>query len=306
MEKRIENTISMFKTVQTVCELNMALITPNVGLNTTHTHFEAMFNALLPVAQVQIKNRKGITKDKHEARENLILAVEQATGIIKAHFDSVHNHDIFTSVSVTLSRLRTMRDIQLVPYVQNVIDLLTTHQVVLLPFGVDAAYISNLTDLLTVYNTILSMPTAARNSKSTATLELKNKTRELSVFLQNELDNAMLILKTTQPTFYKTYRNARRIVDNGIRHIETKTGKIKGVVKDQVTNLVISDALIEVINTPTLVVTDELGEFTIANVPPATYSIKVSVGNYDTKTIDNITVTAPDTTELEIKLAPAV
>lgn len=305
MEKRIENSISMFKTVQTVYDLNIALITPNAGLNNTYNQFVTMFNALLPVAQVQIKNRKGITKDKREARENLILALEEATGIIKAHFDSVHNHDIFTSVNVSLSRLRTMRDVQLVPYVQNVIELLTTHQVALAPFGVDAAYITNLIDLLSVYDTILSMPTAARNSKSTATSELNNKTREISLFLQNELDNAMLILKNAQPTFYKTYKNARRIVDNGIRHIETKTGKIMGVVKDEITNQVIPDALIEVINTPTLVITDELGEFTIANVPPATYSLKVSVGNYDTKTVENITVMAPETAQLEIKLTPS-
>lgn len=306
MNKRIENNLSMFKTVQTVCDINLALITPNVGLNNTYTQFNTLMNSVTPIAQVQTTNKKGIAIDKKRARQNLVLAIEVATGIIKAHFDSVQNAEIFLSVNVSFSRLQNMRDSLFVIYAENVIALLNTHQLTLAPFGVDAAFITNITTLLGDYIQIISMPTAARNSISTATAELKMKRTEIANFLNNELDNAMLVLKQSEPTFYFTYRNARKIIDSGIRHKDNTLGKIEGVIKDEVTNQVIADALIEIINTDTLVISNELGAFTIINIPAGTYDIKVSVGNYDNKTIENIVVTAAQTTALDIKLTSMV
>jgi hypothetical protein len=199
-----------------------------------------------------------------------------------------------------------MRDQLFVAHTQIVIDLLTTHQAILAPFGVDAAYIATLTDIMSKFANISTQPTVARNNKSTATLQLKNKVKEVLTFLKNELDNAMLIVKITNPTFYMTYRNARKTIDSGIRHQDIVTGSITGVVKQDETNQVIPNALVEIVGTETMIITNNLGEFTIINIPPNTYTLKVSIGNFEIKMVENVVVAANEDTEIEIKLTPSV
>lgn len=306
MRKNLENSISMFETVKAVCDDNITIINANAGLDDTYKRYLILLSQTEVLAQEQTRNRTGITIDKKKMREKLVLLVEAASGIIKAHFDSASNFDIFTSVNLSLTRLRTMRDQLFVAHTQIVIDLLTTHQAILAPFGVDAAYIATLTDIMSKFANISTQPTVARNNKSTATLQLKNKVKEVLTFLKNELDNAMLIVKITNPTFYMTYRNARKTIDSGIRHQDIVTGSITGVVKQDETNQVIPNALVEIVGTETMIITNNLGEFTIINIPPNTYTLKVSIGNFEIKMVENVVVAANEDTEIEIKLTPSV
>jgi hypothetical protein len=306
MRKNLENSISMFETVKAVCDDNITIISANAGLDDTYKRYLILLSQTELLAQEQTRNRTGITIDKKKMREKLVLLVEAASGIIKAHFDSTSNFNIFTSVNLSLTRLRTMRDQLFVAHTQIVIDLLTTHQAILAPFGVDAAYIATLTDIMSKFAIISTQPTVARNNKSTATLQLKNKVKEVLTFLKNELDNAMLIVKITNPTFYMTYRNARKTIDSGIRHQDIVTGSITGVVKQDETNQVIPNALVEIVGTETMIITNNLGEFTIINIPPNTYTLKVSIGNFEIKMVENVVVAANEDTEIEIKLTPSV
>ncbi|MFN8579347.1 MAG: hypothetical protein U0354_21180, partial [Candidatus Sericytochromatia bacterium] len=66
MRKRIENKMTMFKTVYTLCSQNMAIISSIAGLNNTFTEFVALLAIVIPVAQTQILNNKGITKNKKQ------------------------------------------------------------------------------------------------------------------------------------------------------------------------------------------------------------------------------------------------
>lgn len=306
MRKNLENSISMFKTVKAVCEENITTISANAGLDDTYKRYLLLLDQTETLAKEQTLNRTGITKDKKIVREKLALLVESASGIIKAHSDSINNFDTFTSVNMSLTKLRTMRDQLFVAHTQTVIDILTVQQANLAAFGVDAAYISNLTDMFNKFADISTQPTVARNNKSTATLQLKIKVKEVLIFLKNELDNAMLIVKITNPTFYITYRNARKTIDSGIRHQDIITGSITGVVKQDETNQVIPNALVEIVGTETMIITNNLGEFTIINIPPDTYTLKVSIGNFEIKMVENVVVTANIDTELEIKLKPVV
>lgn len=103
-----------------------------------------------------------------------------------------------------------------------------------------------------------------------------------------------------------TYRNARKTIDSGIRHQDIVTGSITGVVKQDETNQVIPNALVEIVGTETMIITNNLGEFIIINIPPNTYTLKVSIGNFEIKMVENVVVTANIDTELEIKLKPVV
>ncbi len=94
MRKEIENSISMFKTVKAVCDVNIAVINSNVGLNTTYNQYLILLGNTEQLVMEQTLDRTGITLDKKDQRDLLANLVEAASGIIKAFFDSVHNNDI--------------------------------------------------------------------------------------------------------------------------------------------------------------------------------------------------------------------
>jgi hypothetical protein len=71
-------------------------------------------------------------------------------------------------------------------------------------------------------------------------------------------------------------------------------------------NVVMPDVLIEVIGTETVIVTNNSGAFTIIDVPPATYTIKASISGFDVKMVEDVVVTAQQTTTVEIKMTPSV
>lgn len=302
MKKRIENKISMFKAVKTHCQLNLVPISANAGLNSTYTTFVTMLDELLPIEKEQILNRKGVTMNKKDARMALVLKVEEASGILMSHFDSVHDHAIYESVDIAFSKLKSMRDMKFLAHADTVANLLTLHQAVLVPYGVDAAYLAGFQTVLQAYNDIVATPTHASNLRKTATSDLDILVAELNTFLLDRLDKAMLLLKVSHPAVYKTYRNSRRTVDNGIRHQKPNTGILKGVVKDDENGHVIENAFIEIINTETVVISDALGAFTIVGIPPDTYVIKVSAGGYETKMVEDVMIKVNETTDVEVKL----
>ncbi|MFN8284179.1 MAG: carboxypeptidase-like regulatory domain-containing protein [Chitinophagales bacterium] len=304
MRKRIENKMTMFKTVYTLCSQNMAIISSIAGLNNTFTEFVALLAIVIPVAQTQILNNKGITKNKKQARLDLVEALFTASGRLMSRFSRLHDHEIYDKVSLTEARMKAMRDMKLLTHAQTVIDLLTNNQAELASYHVDAAYIASVEAVRDVYSNKLAMPTVASNEKKAATSDLDVDVHMIDAFLKESLDTAMRMVKETEPNFYKRYLNARKTLNTGIKHEHTK-GTLKGIVKDAETHQIISDALIEFINTPTMIVTNELGEFTIEGIPPGTYSIKISAGNYEIKTIENIIIVAKQVTPIEINLTPA-
>lgn len=305
MTKDIENSLSMFKTVKAVCDNNIALINANVGLQSTYADYVHLLGDMDILGQNQTKDRRGITKDKQNAREKLELAIEAASGIIKAQFDHDNNYDVFSLVNKPLSTLQGMRDQRIITHGQLVHDLLVQYQADLANFGVDVAYIAEYDKALDIYKGLVAKPTMARNDKAATTLLLSSKRKQINNFLKNELDGAMLLLKQDHLSVWITYRNARKKIDNGIRH-NPLLGIITGVVKMDEGNVVMPDVLIEVIGTETVIVTNNSGAFTIIDVPPATYTIKASISGFDVKMVEDVVVTAQQTTTVEIKMTPSV
>ncbi len=81
------------------------------------------------------------------------------------------------------------------------------------------------------------------------------------------------------------------------------SGKIAGYVTDAETGDPIPGANIIIDGTSMGVATDIQGYYSLLNVPPGTYSVKVSVIGYQNTTIQNVEVKIDLTTELDVELA---
>lgn len=302
MKKRITNRITMFKTVWTHGNLNTGIISTNIGINNVWIKFGAHMEEVMHLAQEQTMNRKGITLDKKVLRETMVLAVEEASGIIMSYASGIKDNELYGSVKYSLTKLREMRDMTFNTHARNVIDLLIKHQPALAASGVNALYIAAISNIWMSFDAIVVAPAIARNVRKTATSGLEEKVKEVSDFLNNDMDRIMVILKASHPVFYSIYKNARRIINSSIRHKKKIGGTVKGIIKNEENNEPVVHALVQVMNTKMVVITNENGEFEINNLPAATYTMKISAGNYQPKIIENIAVRSNETSDLEIML----
>ncbi len=304
MNTFIENRTSMYKATKGVCDDNITLIQANAGINNTYSSYLLLLKDMDDLNREQSMNRTGVTVDKQYARNKLNLAIERSAGYIVSHFSHVKNYTISNSVDKAISTVQGMADQAVISHGQLVSDILAANQAVLAPFGVDVAFIDAYSLTLTNYITVVANPTIARNYKKALTKLQMLKSKEISLFLNKELDKAMTGLKEDHLDVYLSYKNARRIVNNGIRH--RTFGTIAGLVKDSESHLVLDGALVEVVGTTTNIITNESGMFTILDVPPGTYTLKVSIGGYAIKTIENVEVVAHVTTNLEVLMVASV
>ena len=79
------------------------------------------------------------------------------------------------------------------------------------------------------------------------------------------------------------------------------TGKISGHVRDQDRKPIIG-ATVAVVNQPFGAFTDDTGLYNIINLPPGTYSVRVTYVGYETITVEEINVSADHTTEIDAEI----
>ena len=83
------------------------------------------------------------------------------------------------------------------------------------------------------------------------------------------------------------------------------TGKLNGFIKDKETNEALIGANAVVLGTTHGAASDVTGFYFINNIPPGTYSIKISMIGYQTIVFENVKIMADLTTELDIELTSA-
>jgi|GEM_PF-1621762 len=82
-------------------------------------------------------------------------------------------------------------------------------------------------------------------------------------------------------------------------------GGIQGTVTDAASGLLLPGASIFIAETSQGAATDVEGKFAIAKVPVGTYSVTVSFVGYQSRTIQNVTVTANNVSNIEVPIAQA-
>lgn len=100
------------------------------------------------------------------------------------------------------------------------------------------------------------------------------------------------------------FRNIIVLVLLTVSVVLGQKGSITGTVSDKTNNETLIGASIVIPNTTLGAASDIDGTFSIKNLNPGTYTIRVSYLSYSTMTIDNIVVKAGEATSLEVELSP--
>jgi iron complex outermembrane receptor protein len=88
-------------------------------------------------------------------------------------------------------------------------------------------------------------------------------------------------------------------------HAQTQTGRITGIVTDS-SRLPVPGAQVRVVGTTAAATSDEDGRFTIPNIAPGTYTVRVQRVGQQPQTVPNVTVRAGADTRVDVVMSHAV
>ncbi len=304
MNYRQENTLTMFNTVLAVCSQNSAIIALIAALNNVFALFTTKCLAINDISKVQLLHIKGKTTEKANLKSALALRASIVARVIRAYATSIQNDVLRNEIDYTESVLLKQRDITIQLNAQMIFDRATTHLAALAPFGITAAVMTDLDTAIGDYQAHQTSPTVARDYRAVATTELDLLISETSDLLRFQMDDIMQLLRLTEPSFFRLYTNARRTYDLHGTH-SANEGTLSGVVRNATTNLIIENALIELIDSDEVTSSDALGEFQLPK-EPGTYSIRVSKDGYTETIVNDIVVVKGEETAITVVLEEMV
>jgi hypothetical protein len=82
-------------------------------------------------------------------------------------------------------------------------------------YGVTAVKLTNFETLIANWHVESQLPRVAIAARKVATKAIPVLLRQMDVILKDQLDKLMVLFKDSEPTFYNTYVEARKVVDSG-------------------------------------------------------------------------------------------
>lgn len=83
-----------------------------------------------------------------------------------------------------------------------------------------------------------------------------------------------------------------------------QTGQIEGTVTDSTSGATLPGVNVVIVGTQLGASADAQGQFTIPEVEPGTYDLRASFVGYEARTVEDVTVSAGETTQVNIRLVP--
>jgi len=304
MKNNEENWVTMFNTLFAFLEQNLATVNSIPAFGISYNSFVSNLTEIRHFAGTQSLKIEGFAVQKMEVKEKLSQQAAVITATVSAYANSVNDEVLRKKVDYSQDALYKMRDILLIPVIDTIIESVNTHTAALVDFGITPTLMADLQVTLVAYTDIVDDPTNAINERIDATFNLGDKIFATNELLRNQMDKHTKIFMHSNATFYRQYHLARRIIDLHGPKKDTD-GTLKGIVRDSVTNFVVENAIIEILNTELILSTNALGEFSI-DLAPGIYGIRVSKDDFTDLDMTDIEIVKGEEMKVTVMLEPMV
>ena len=273
-----ENKNSMYRVAEKLLDDNSIIWNGTPAFVTTKGAFSAKITAISTASQQQQAIITGIATDKKVLKTSLIDITAPVAAAVIAYASQTNNNELLDAVNFTRSQLLATRDDMLADRCQIIHTKATANLVALAPYGITAPVLTTLQTTITAYNAKVPAPGTAKQSKKTATINLRNLFKETDTILKLQLDKLMLVYKTTNSDFYNNYLGAREIIDLGSIHTKLKM-QVKGEnglgIQNATASLIQNNLVIYSIES------DAEGKILLKKIKPGTYNLKVQKPGFD-------------------------
>jgi hypothetical protein len=165
------------------------------------------------------------------------------------------------------------------------------------------AEISRVSTLRDQFIELIPEPRTGLIISMTATLDLKNKMREMDAHLKR-MDKIILMFEVASPTLIEHYNRAREIIDLGVRHTGKQAGRVSGTVLQAGTLIPLQNASVMVVGTMRKTKTDANGHFSLIFRTKSVRIVRVTVDGHQIYTSNTLQINPGDVINLNIQLPP--
>jgi len=224
MNKTQINKLRMFEAVNLVLTNHASLFSQLEDLVLGHQRLK---NGILQIAQyrqVQETDNSGLTEVKIDLRANVITQELQLSAALKSYANSTNNKELKTKANYSRSDLIQSADPVLYDIGILLVNLATPLQAELSKYFVTVEKLNELGSLLTDFHAAIPQKRVANSMSKVSTGNIVEVFNSLSKMLKDEMDVLMLLFEQVEPDFYKSYKNARLIIDySGRGKVEAET-----------------------------------------------------------------------------------
>ena len=225
MKTTDENKLNAAEAVVLVLANNIAIWTMIAAIMVLFDLLKAKIQLVRDLRQIQEKDNTGVTKRKKKVREKM-----EETGInvirkLVMFAVATEDTELDANINYTASDLSLASENRVADIIRLVYETANAHKSELAAYGVTDEMLEL---LLTLHQQFLvAMPETREKLtlSSTATKNINTLITEISDLQRTKLDRLIAGFADTNPDFYQQYKNARKIVDRGIRHEPEEEGK---------------------------------------------------------------------------------
>lgn len=298
MNSKLENRLSMYRTVIAVCDKVAPSLQAVPALWTNYQLFKATVAEYDDMVKKQIRNLEGLTADKINAREKLIAKIMTISGMIKSYADESSDSDLYATVHFSPSTMRKMRENNLYQSALIVRELTENNFAGLAPYGLTLATLNEFMTIIDDFALKMEEPEEARKMRVAYTAAIKDMDKRLRDLLSRRIDTSIRTIGESDPLLLQKYTSARNVYNYGIRHKKGAiTAFIPAILSGKVNDtagIPVPDALVSVEGTNISVFTDDDGEYLIDTITPGTCNIIVTAENYIEARENNLTFASGD------------
>lgn len=219
MEIPQKNKLSMFLAVLGVMETYSAAWTTLTAIAGMVTRLTDLTDSIQTNSGIQGTPRTGIAQGKNRKQVDMINLTAEVAGDLHAWAVEQQDDILAGQTDVEVSDLVHLSDVVVGPRCRELYTLAQSHAAALIPYGTTAASLTALDAAITAYEAAETAPRQAIAVNTSVTDDIARDIAAGSKLLRGELDKAMRKFARLNPDFFHAYRDARVIVDLGIRHV---------------------------------------------------------------------------------------
>jgi len=213
-----ENKLSMYLAVQIICNNFKDVWQDFVAFVKAFGDFEGIISQIQSTRLIQEGQTTGVAENKQKEEDEMVNKTISIASAVFVYANVISDHELKAKVNYSPSKLKRSRDTILKDRCQVVHDESSKVIDDLADYGILPADLEELQKEINDYAAIIAQPRTAINTRATATAQLVELFKQGDEILKIRLDKLMVQYQNNNTDFYINYRNARNIIDLGVRH----------------------------------------------------------------------------------------
>ena len=311
MTNRNEDFVGMVKLCLNVWEAKQSVFGNIIAVKEAFTRIAALKDALDEKIVKQSLTIGGKTVIKKDLRKKMSELSAQIGAIIAGYAFNVKNEDLKKVVDFPISVYNKKRDEEVAFLCKNVLAKANENIANLADYGITQAMVEQLDTYINSYTSSTKKNELDVEERVGYTKEIRELIAQLRDEIENNLDKVMMIFQFSNPSEYQLYMQARNSMPK--RHAKKSNGEVTeeeagiltGMVSDKADGLPIAGATVKLTGTDYKTETDSDGEYLFDSLPAGTYTVEISILDYQTAKLTDQKVIAGDETIADFEMLKA-